>query len=97
LSKKDDIVTDEDKLAECAGDREDRYLHLIMKVRDAAEQAGDQNTVSKLEKLYDDTTDKLETIDKERRQKVVDSQIWALQEEIKVYTEAIEKVKALVE
>jgi hypothetical protein len=40
--------------------------------------------------------DKIEYIEKERRQMVLDSQIWALEQEIEVYSEAIEKVKKLV-
>ena len=84
-------------LAKRAGDREDRYLQAISKARNAAELAGDQKTVEKLEEIYDEIKNKIEDIDKERRQKVVDSQIWALEQEIKVYSEAIEKVKVLVE
>ena len=84
-------------LAKRAGDREDRYLQAISKARNAAELAGDQKTVETLDQIYDEITDKIEDIDKERRQKVVESQIWALEQEIKVYSEAIEKVKVLVE
>lgn len=49
----------------------------------------------KLVELYDEIQDKIEDIDTQRRQKVIDSQIWALEKEIEVYGEAIEKVKAL--
>lgn len=87
---------DEDKLAERAGDREDRYLQAITKARNAAEQAGDQKTVEKLESIYEETLDKLEDIDKERRQKVKDSQIWMFEKEIEVYSEAINRVRDLV-
>jgi hypothetical protein len=89
-------MTDENQLSEHAANREDRYLQLIMKARDEAEKVDDQETVEKLEELYDKITDKIEDIDKERRQKVLDSQIWALEKEIEVYGEAIEEVKALV-
>jgi hypothetical protein len=89
-------MTDENQLSEHAANREDRYLQLIMKARDEAEKVDDQETIEKLEELYDKITDKIEDIDKERRQKVLDSQIWALEKEIEVYGEAIEEVKALV-
>ena len=84
-------------LAKRAGDREDRYLQAISKARNAAELAGDQKTVETLDQIYDEITDKIGDIDKKRRQKVQDSQLWALEREIEVYVEAIEKVKVLVE
>ena len=89
-------MTDEDRLAERAGDREDRYLKALTKARNIAEKKGDQKTVEKLNEIYDKVEDKLEDIDKQRRQKVIESQIWALEKEIEVYGEAVEKVKALV-
>jgi len=89
-------LSDEEQLAEHAGDREDRYIQAITKARNAAENKGDQKTVEQLDQIYDEITDKIEDIDKERRQKVLDSQIEALEKEIKVYGEAIQKVKGLV-
>ena len=86
----------EDQLAELAGDREDRYLQAISKARNAAEQAGDQNKVVNLDRIYDETSEKIDLIDKERRQKVLDSQLEALEKEITTYGEAIEKFKELV-
>ena len=50
----------------------------------------------KLVELYDEIKDRIEDIAEERRQKVIDSQIWALEKEIEIYGEAIEKIKALV-
>jgi hypothetical protein len=50
----------------------------------------------KLVELYDEIQDNVVAIDKERQQKVIESQIWALEREIEVYGEAIEKVQALV-
>jgi hypothetical protein len=85
-----------DRLAERAAYREDKYLQAITKAREAAEKANDRETVTKLVELYDEIQDKIEDIDKERRQKVLDSQIWALETEIEVYDEALDKVKALV-
>ena len=89
-------MTDEDRLAERAGDREDRYLQALTKARNEAEKVYDLETIAKLEKLYEETIDKIEGIDNKRRQKVVKSQIWALEQEIGVYSEAIEKVRVLV-
>lgn len=86
----------EERLAERAGDREDRFLKLVTKARNAAQEIDDQKTVTKLEELYDQVTDKLEDIDNERRQKVIDSQIWMFEREIEVYSEAINKVRDLV-
>jgi uncharacterized protein YceH (UPF0502 family) len=83
-------------LAERAGDREDRYMQAITNAKNAAEQAGDQKTVEKLVELYNEIQNQIRDIDKQRRQKVKESQLWALEQEIKVYSEAIEKVKALV-
>jgi hypothetical protein len=83
------------RLAERAANREDKYLQAITNAREAAEKANDRETVEKLEELYDEITDKIEDIDKQRRQKVIESQIWALETEIEVYGEAIEKVKVL--
>lgn len=89
-------MTKEDRLAERAGDREDKFMQLIIKVRDEAKKIDDQETVEQLELIYKETEDKIEDIDKERREKVRQSQIWALEQEIEVYGEANEKVKALV-
>jgi hypothetical protein len=89
-------VTDEDKLAEHAGDREDKFMKLIIKVRDEAKEIDDRETVEKLESSYEETQDKIENIDKERREKARQSQIWALEREIETSSEAIEKVKGLV-
>jgi tRNA A37 N6-isopentenylltransferase MiaA len=85
-----------DRLAERAAYREDKYLQAITKAIEAAEKANDRETVVKLVELYDEIQDKIEDIDTQRRQKVIDSQIWALEKEIEIYGEAIEKVKALV-
>jgi hypothetical protein len=85
-----------EKLEERAGNREDIYLQSITKARNAAELTGDQETGLKIDKIYDEVTYKILDIDKERRQKVLDSQIGALEQEIEVYSEAIEKVKKLV-
>jgi hypothetical protein len=89
-------MVDEDRLAERAANREGRYLQAITKARNVAEQAGDKKTVEKLELIYEGTENRIDDIDKERRQKVRNSQIWAFEQEILVYSEAIEKVKALV-
>jgi hypothetical protein len=94
---KGDNVTDEDKLAEHAGDREDKFMQLIIKVRDEAKKIDDQETVEKLESIYKEIENRIENIDKERREKVRQSQIWALEQEIEVYGEAIEKAKVLME
>jgi hypothetical protein len=88
-------MTDEDKLEERAANREDKYLQAITKARNAAELASDQKTVEKLNEIYDEVEDRLEDIDKERREKVKESQIWALEKEIEAYGEAIKKRKAL--
>jgi hypothetical protein len=88
-------MADEDKLAERAGDREDKFMQSITNVRNTAEKAGDQKTVEKLESIYEETENRIEDIDKERREKVRQSQIWAFKKEIEVYGEAIEKVKTL--
>jgi tRNA A37 N6-isopentenylltransferase MiaA len=93
LSKEGDGMADEDRLAERAAYREDEYLQAITKARDAAEKANDREIVVKLVELYDEIQDKIEDIDTQRRQKVIDSQIWALEQEIEVYGEAIEKIK----
>lgn len=89
-------MADEDKLAERAANREDRYLQAITNARNTAEKADDQKTIEKLESIYEETLDKIEDIDKERREKVRQSQIWAFEKEIETYSEAIEKVKGLV-
>lgn len=86
----------EDQLAERAGDREDSYLQAISKARNAVEQAGDQKTVVHLDRIYDETSEKIDLIDKERRQKVLDSRLEALEKEIEVYGEAIQKLIVLV-
>jgi tRNA A37 N6-isopentenylltransferase MiaA len=89
-------MVDEDRLAECAANREDKYLQAITNAREAAEKANDRETVMKLVELYDEIQDEIVAIDKEKRQKVIESQIWALEKEIEIYGEAIEEVKALV-
>ena len=89
-------MADEDRLAERAANMEDKYLQAITNAREAAEKANDRETVMKLVELYDEIQDKIEDIDRQRRQKVIDSQIWALEKEIEIYGEAIEEVKALV-
>lgn len=94
-SQKGDFLDNTDRLAEHAAYREDKYLQAITKAREAAEKANDREIVVKLVELYDEIQDKIEDIDTQRRQKVIDSQIWALEKEIEVYGEAIEKVKAL--
>lgn len=86
----------EEQLAERAANREDRYLQAITKARVVAEKEGDQKTVENFDQIYDEVEDKLEDIDKQRRQRVIDSQVWALEQEIEIYSEAIEKVKKLV-
>jgi len=83
-------------LAERAGDREDRYMQAITNAKNAAEQAGDQKTVEKLVELYSEIQNQIRDIDRQRRQKVIDSQLWALEQEIEAYGEAIKKVKSLV-
>jgi hypothetical protein len=57
-------MTDEDRLAERAGNKEDKYLQTITKARDAAEKANDRETVMKLVELYDEIQDKIEDTDK---------------------------------
>jgi hypothetical protein len=84
------------RLAERAANMEDKYLQAITNAREAAEKANDRETVMKRVELNDEIQDKIVAIDKERRQKVLDSQVWALEKEIEIYGGAIEKVKALV-
>jgi hypothetical protein len=76
--------------------REDKFLQTITNAREAAEKANDRETDIKLVELYDEIQNQIEDIDKQRRQKVIDSQIRALEREIEVYGEAIEKVKSSV-
>jgi tRNA A37 N6-isopentenylltransferase MiaA len=95
-NQRGDFLDSVDRLAERAANREDKCLQAITKAREAAEKANDRETVVKLVELYDEIQDKTEDIETQRRQKVIDSQIWALEKEIEVYGEAIEKVKALV-
>jgi tRNA A37 N6-isopentenylltransferase MiaA len=90
-----DFLDNPDKLAERAAYREDKYLQAVTKTREAAEKANDRETVVKLVELYEEIQDKIQDIDTQRRQKVIDSQIWALEKEIEIYGEAIEEVKAL--
>jgi hypothetical protein len=71
-------------------------MQLITKARDEAKKIDDQETVEQLELIYEGTENRIEDIDKERREKVRQSQIWALEREIETYSEAIEKVKGLV-
>lgn len=52
------FLENEDQLAERTGDREDRYLQAITKARNAAENEGDQKTVTKLVQFYDNIQDK---------------------------------------
>jgi hypothetical protein len=91
-----DYLDGEDRLAKSAANREEKYQQAIANAREAAEKANDRETVTKLVELYDEIQDNVVAIDKERQQKVIDSQIWALEREIEVYGEAIEKVQALV-
>jgi tRNA A37 N6-isopentenylltransferase MiaA len=95
-SQKGDFLDDEDRLAKLAGAREDKYLQAITKARETAEKANDRETVVKIVELYEKIQDKIEDIETQRRQKVIDSQIWALEKEIEIYGESIEKIKALV-
>jgi hypothetical protein len=46
--------------------------------------------------IYKEIENRIENIDKERREKVRQSLIWAFEKEIETYNEAIEKVKGLV-
>lgn len=46
-----------------------RYLQAITKAREAAEKVGDRETVMKLVQLYDKIRDRVEDIDKQKRQK----------------------------
>ena len=82
-----------DYLAERAGDREDRYLQTITKARNEAEKDGNDKLVTELVKST--INDKIDLIDKERRQNVLDSQLEALEKEITTYGEATEKFKEL--
>ena len=83
-----------DYLAERAGDREDRYLQTITKARNEAKKDGNDKIVTELVKST--INDKIEDIIKEKRQKVLDSQLEALGKEITTSGEAIEKFKELV-
>lgn len=96
LSKKGEQMVDEDRLAEHAANWKDKYLQAITNSRVAAEKANGRETVMKFIELYVEIQDKVVAIYNERRQKVIESQIWALEKEIEVYGEAIEKVQALV-
>lgn len=88
-SQKGDFLDRTDRLAERAAYREDKYLQAITKARETAEKANDRETVVKIVELYEKIQDKIEDIDTQRRQKVIDSQIWALEKEIEIYGEAI--------
>ena len=55
-----------------------------------------KKTVVHLDRIYDETSEKIDLIEKERRQKVLDSQLEALGKEITTSGEAIEKFKELV-
>jgi hypothetical protein len=65
-----DNVIYEYELAELAGDREDKFMQLIIKVRDEAKKIDDQETVEKLESIYEETEKRMEDIDQERREKM---------------------------
>jgi hypothetical protein len=75
-SQKGDFLDTIDRLAEHAAYREDKYLQAVTKAREAAEKANDRETVVKLVELYDEIQDKIEDIDTQRRQKVIDSQLF---------------------
>jgi hypothetical protein len=94
--QKGDILDKEDRLAERADDREDKYLQIITKARNEAEKDENDKLVTELDIIYEEVTDKIEDINNEQKQKVLDSQLEALEKEIKVYGGAIEKVKKLV-
>ena len=95
-SQNGDFLDNTDRRAERAAYREDKYLQAITKARETAEKGNDRETVVKIVELYEKIQDEIEDIDTQRRQKVIDSQIWALEKEIEIYGEAIEKIKALV-
>jgi len=83
-----------DYLAERAGDREDRYYKLSLK-REMKQRR--MEMINLLLSLIEFTiNDKIEDIIKEKRQKVLDSQLEALEKEITTYDEAIQKFKELV-
>jgi hypothetical protein len=57
-----DFLDNEDRLAERAANREDKYLQAITNAREAAEKANDRETVVKLVELYEEIQDNSELI-----------------------------------
>lgn len=62
-------MDNEDRLAGRAGDREDRYMQDLTNARNEAEKVYDLETVAKLEKIYEKTTDKIEELTKKEDKK----------------------------
>jgi hypothetical protein len=60
-------MEDEGRLAERAGDREDKHLPTITKAKKIVEKAGDQEMGTKLDQIYELIENKINKVAEERR------------------------------